>query len=255
LIDLRRTDWPAALYRGEISYLDMELGRLLDHPRVQNGLVAFTADHGEELNGSLSRFDHRSLTPSTLHVPLLLAGPQVPNNTRVEIPVDQLDIGRTMLDLSGLYAADFPGRNLLRHLDEDSNAERHLHFAMSAHGFSASVTSVGWHLILQLRAQRIPFKGQVPRWDVSLHDLSKDELCATNLRDQEPDQTKKLLGKLMQWLREKDHEPVVTTRNTSASEIAELSALGYSTGVESVESTQPWLPADLTALDILDQQK
>jgi arylsulfatase A-like enzyme len=254
LKDLRRTDWPAALYRGEVSYLDKELGRLLRHRRVQQGLVAFTADHGEELDGILSRFDHRSLTPSTLHVPLILAGNQVPEGVRVERSVDQLDIGRTLLDLSGLYGADYPGRNLLRHLEADEETPQEPLFALGAHGFNASMTVDNWHLLLQLRAQRQPLIGRVPLWHVSLHDLTQDPLCGTNLQEQEKARTKNMLEQLMAWLRQREHDPIVAMRNTSAAEIAELSALGYSTGVESPESEKPWLPVELTVEDIMERQ-
>lgn len=254
LKDLRHTEWPAALYRGEVSYLDKELGHLLREPRVQTGVVAFTADHGEELNGILSRFDHRTLTPSTLHVPLILAGDQVPPGARIAKRVNQLDLGRTMLDLSGLYGAAYPGTNLLRHLDADEDSSDEPIFAMSAHGFSASVTVGHWHLLMQLRNQRLPSLGRVAALHVSLHDLSKDLLCGTNLRDQEPARAEEMLELLVAWLHEKDHGPLVAMRNTSAAEIAELSALGYSTGVESVKSEKPWVPVHLTAKKILEQQ-
>ena len=116
---------------------------------------------------------------------------------------------------------------------------------MSAHGFSASVTVGHWHLLMQLRNQRLPSLGRVAALHVSLHDLSKDLLCGTNLRDQEPARAEEMLELLVAWLHEKDHGPLVAMRNTSAAEIAELSALGYSTGVESVKSEKPWVPVSL----------
>jgi hypothetical protein len=87
-----------------------------------------------------------------------------------------------------------------------------------------------------------------------LHDLTQDPLCGTNLQEQEKARTKSMLEQLMAWLRQREHDPIVAMRNTSAAEIAELSALGYSTGVESPESEKPWLPVELTVEDIMERQ-
>ena len=85
-----------SLYKGEITYLDNELGKLFDLPRVQNGIVAVTADHGEVLRyGPGEPFDHRGLSLSTLAVPLILKAPGIAPGTQRTEPVSHLNIGRT----------------------------------------------------------------------------------------------------------------------------------------------------------------
>ena len=78
LSSTRDPEYPLAQYRAEIAYLDEELGGLLALPRVNAGHVAFTSDHGEILNDMGIYFNHSLSVPSTLHVPLILAGPDVP---------------------------------------------------------------------------------------------------------------------------------------------------------------------------------
>ena len=69
-------------YRGEISYTDAWLARLLDRLEgaglAQDTVVAVTADHGENL-GEHHLLSHvMSMHETLLHVPLVLAGPGVP---------------------------------------------------------------------------------------------------------------------------------------------------------------------------------
>jgi arylsulfatase A-like enzyme len=68
-------------YRGEISYTDAWLGRLLqllqDTTLLDDTVVAVTADHGENL-GEHHRLSHvLSMHETLLHVPLAIAGPGV----------------------------------------------------------------------------------------------------------------------------------------------------------------------------------
>ncbi|WP_212750632.1 hypothetical protein, partial [Streptococcus pseudopneumoniae] len=66
--ELHFKDVERARYRGEVSYLDHELGRLLSLPRFERGVVAFTADHGESLGAHGIDFNHAELYPDTTAV-------------------------------------------------------------------------------------------------------------------------------------------------------------------------------------------
>ncbi len=72
---LRDPEWVRAQYRGEVSYLDGELGRLLESPRFAQGIIAVTGDHGESLGEHAIWWDHKGLYPNCLRVPLILAWP------------------------------------------------------------------------------------------------------------------------------------------------------------------------------------
>ncbi len=72
----------AALYGGEVSYVDAQIGRLLDSLRaagqLQNTLVIITADHGESLGEHDYWFEHgRYAYEATCRVPLMIRFPDV----------------------------------------------------------------------------------------------------------------------------------------------------------------------------------
>ena len=76
---VRDAEYIMALYKGEVTYLDGLLGELLEEePRLDQGLLAFTSDHGEALGEIGLYWNHKGLYPSTLRVPLLLVGPGGP---------------------------------------------------------------------------------------------------------------------------------------------------------------------------------
>jgi len=103
-------------YDGEIRRQDQLVGDLLDglaaRGQLDDTLVVFTSDHGEEFleHGELS---HRhKLFDVLVHVPLVIARPgEKQPGRRVTMPVGLLDLGRTVLDLAGLGDRTFPGHS------------------------------------------------------------------------------------------------------------------------------------------------
>ena len=106
-----------AAYDEEIAYTDQQLGvlrdGLADRGLLEDGLVIFTADHGEELfeHGG---FEHgHALWQELLHVPLILWGAGV-NPGRDATPVSLVDIAPTVLDWLDLVSpVPFDGLSLL----------------------------------------------------------------------------------------------------------------------------------------------
>jgi arylsulfatase A-like enzyme len=105
------------LYDEEISYFDSQFAGLLAALRreglLDDSLVVFAADHGEELleHGDVKHC--RNLFDTSVHVPLLLKVPGVAARTVAE-PVQNLDLVPTILDLLGIDARAyrFEGRSL-----------------------------------------------------------------------------------------------------------------------------------------------
>jgi arylsulfatase A-like enzyme len=95
-----------ALYDGEASYADSEIGRLLDEIR-RRGLenrtsILLTSDHGEAF-GEHGRFLHRSLHQEVLHVPFILWAPgRIPPGLRISEVVRGIDVAPTLADLGGI---------------------------------------------------------------------------------------------------------------------------------------------------------
>ena len=94
--------------------MDAELGRLVDaFERRAKGPTAIiiVGDHGEGL-GDHGESQHGNLLyQSTMHVPLVVAGPGVTAGT-VETPVSIRRVYHTVLDWAGLGSAGQPERRI-----------------------------------------------------------------------------------------------------------------------------------------------
>lgn len=95
------------LYKGEVQWIDENLGRLWEGlercNRLDDTVVIITADHGELFGeGDDVVLDHRnSLHPVLLDVPLLLYHPEL-SNGRDDRLASQIDIAPTILDAAGI---------------------------------------------------------------------------------------------------------------------------------------------------------
>lgn len=102
-------------YLGEVAAMDAELGRLVDafdrHAVSSHRAPAFivAADHGEGLGDHGEATHGNLLYQSTMHVPLVIAGPGIDPGI-VDTPVSTRRIFHTLLDLAGLNA-DFSLRS------------------------------------------------------------------------------------------------------------------------------------------------
>ena len=88
-------------YLGCVTFIDRELGRLLDALRAsgleENTVVAYTSDHGEML-GKFGMWWKCSLYEDSCRVPLIVAGPDFEPGTRTQTPVDLLDLQATLFE-------------------------------------------------------------------------------------------------------------------------------------------------------------
>ena len=187
---LRVLEFGRSQYAAQVSYLDHELGRLLDHPELRQGTVAVVGDHGEVLGAHDIWFDHAELYSDTLHVPLLLSWPDAPPGVRRTERVSHLDLGRTLLDLAGLGSREFPGRDLT------TISRPQPLFALSSHGTSASITSGSSHLILHLMGHNRRYAAH----QLELFDLADDPGCTDDLVDAHPERVGPLAEQLVSWL-------------------------------------------------------
>lgn len=219
-----------ALYRAEVSFVDRELGRLLRDARVARGILAFTADHGECLGQHGIYFAHEHLYPDTVHVPLLLHWPDAPGGRRVQAPVQNARIARTLLDLAGLRETPFPGRSLLEELG--SSPVREPSFAIAFGARSASITHERWHLVLHLSEHTLSGRRDGHVYElhsVELFDLEADPGCLRNLVEVEPERARMLRRLLVEWLASASPSGLARAAEVDAEVRARLGALGYAT--------------------------
>jgi arylsulfatase A-like enzyme len=116
--------WVLAQYAGEVSYADMQLGRLLgfldDHGLARSTVVLVAGDHGEDLGDHDTWFEHGDdLYDSSTHVPMAIRFPEtLTAGGRVQDPVELSDIAPTLLDLvHQAIPPSMEGRSLLSVID------------------------------------------------------------------------------------------------------------------------------------------
>ena len=221
------------LYAAEVSYVDSQLARLLEHPRVQAGIVAFTADHGESLGAHNIFFAHAELYPSTMHVPLLMRWPGSPQGLSVPGEVRQQDIGRTLLDLSGFGDKPFPGNSLLEYLHSHSDGEplpNRPTYALAAGSQSAAIRHQGWMLVLHLEAHRPAKNPKAEEYgyhQVTLFHLENDPQALEDLSKSKPERAHKLRAALITWLRKPRDTGISKGADLGESDLQALKQLGY----------------------------
>ena len=226
---LKDMDFPSAQYRGEITYLDDQLRRVIDNPRFAEGIIAFTADHGECIGHHGIFYDHASLYPSSIHVPLILSYPDCPEGLRIEEAVEQINVGRTLLELAGLETSQFPGQSLLDFADQASAGREAPRFAISAHGFSASLNHGKWHLILHLREHedRAGIGAPYQQGETELYNTDVDPACTMDVLEDNFELAKELRAQLIEWVLNADPRGLAGTETNDAQTIRQLAALGY----------------------------
>ena len=132
-----------ALYDGEISALDATIAPLLNILDADT-IVAVTSDHGESFEHGYY-FNHRAgLWDSIMHIPLLIKGPGIEANSKIEKQVGLIDLTPTLLSLAGLRSdARMQGVSIL------SEEQTSTHFAytdpwMPKPQFAARTLSWKW---------------------------------------------------------------------------------------------------------------
>ena len=109
-----RTEYSVKVNRQEyyaiITHMDAQIGRILDtleaSGQADNTYIFFTADHGlavgrHGLMGKQNMFDH------SVRVPLMVVGPDVPKNKKIDARVYLQDVMATSLELSGAQKPDY----------------------------------------------------------------------------------------------------------------------------------------------------
>ena len=109
-----------AAYFGMVSFVDHNVGRLMEALATTgleaNTRVIYTSDHGDNL-GTRGLWGKSNMYEESAAVPLIMAGPEVPQGVVCSEPVSLVDAFPTVTDCIGLPQnpadADLPGANLL----------------------------------------------------------------------------------------------------------------------------------------------
>lgn len=205
------------LYDCSIAYLDNQLQRILDtldeEGILDDTILILTADHGEGL-GNHGTWGHGLLYEDTIHIPLIMWGPDIlPQGRRIRGFAQHAHVAPTILDIMGVLPADRPvsshlGSSMLnpeRYSVEVDFAEESLlpRIYQETEHQKAIVTEVrrgpsdpgyrsfktdDWKLIEGLDGTQ------------QLYDLQQDPLEKINLAHQHPGRTETMSQQLHQWV-------------------------------------------------------
>ena len=158
-------------YAEEISYVDTELGRVLDAVREEwpgdDTLFVVTSDHGESLGQHGEPSHGMAIYDSTQRIPLILAGAGLPRGSVVSTQVRLVDVAPTVLALAGGGPlGEVDGRDLLPVLSGEEQRDRPAYLETLA-----TQLEYGWSPLLGLRSDRFKYV-RAPRPE--LYDLRKD---------------------------------------------------------------------------------
>jgi choline-sulfatase len=135
-----------AAYFALTTYMDTLVGEVLSTVEEEcfagDTSIVYTSDHGDN-NGRNGIFGKSTMYEDSVGVPLILAGPGLPEGNVVHTPVSLVDIYPTVLDLVGGGLAeeesDRPGRSLIRTIydpDPDRVVLAEYHATCSTAGIS-----------------------------------------------------------------------------------------------------------------------
>jgi arylsulfatase A-like enzyme len=179
LCDFSAQDWRRirAYYYGMITQIDANIGRLLDtlrgQGRLDNTLVVFTADHGENLG------DHRLLFKGTTYdcvtkVPFVVRTPGAAQSADRDLLCSTIDVLPTLLDLAGVAhpsPSPIQGKSLAPALDDAS------------HHLRDSVLIENGGIRRSIRTEKALLTWHGPQTRGELYDLNADPDCMVNLWD------------------------------------------------------------------------
>ncbi len=97
-------DWIVAQYDGEISYVDTQIARLVEHLKAKNlwdeTIFVLMSDHGEAFGEGGFHFDHHGLYDAVMRVVLTMRVPEVaPHSSKALVSTE--DIFPTLCELAG----------------------------------------------------------------------------------------------------------------------------------------------------------
>lgn len=197
-----------ALYASQVRATDARVGQVLDllGERLDDAIVVFAVDHGDELARRTGYFFHGCSpydgvidTTWSIRAPGRIAAGGV-----LAARISSADVAPTVLELAGLpREGPAEGRSILDSLDGCAELRRDAFFERGPE--TAGVVSDGWKLLLSPRGGYGECKfyspeNPYPNEPVELYDLENDPLELTNLAGAEPELASLLEGKVCDWV-------------------------------------------------------
>jgi len=237
LMGITDYDFVISQYMGEISYLDAQIGELIqrleDFDLKDNTLLVFTADHGESMGENDIFFAHRGLYSPVIHVPLILSGPGVKKSARISTQTESVDIFPTILDIIDLPALSFlRGKSLgkLVRKGRSRSSHREVSFSEHTHGYQVSARNKDFTYIETLASSELfnllRENAPITKGDIQLFQ-AHDQLERNNIAQEQPNVVRTFNRLLHDWLKEKKTRLEKNTKEIDPETLEMLKALGY----------------------------
>lgn len=121
-------------YDEYILYSDKQfelfMSRLAQTVDMSNTVIIFTSDHGESFSHGYQEHDGPYLYEQLVHVPLIIRTPGTKSGTRINVPVEQISIAPTILELAGISVPEWMEERPLTTLVEGESLWKHSVFSM-----------------------------------------------------------------------------------------------------------------------------
>jgi len=181
-------DYLEALYDAEIRWVDVAVGRLLDHLEerglADDTVVLLTADHGEEFMDHGTLKHGYQLYEESVHVPLIVRAPGVEPRRVDRMVAQHVDLAPTVLDLLGQpVPSAAQGRSLRPWLEGRETA-----------GPETALLGTSWREIDRFAVREGSWKlvRHADQGRTELYDLASDPTERKNVAGDHPDVVERL---------------------------------------------------------------
>jgi arylsulfatase A-like enzyme/Flp pilus assembly protein TadD len=220
-----KTAYAKDLYSGEIAYTDDQVGRLLDwvaaQPLASRTLIVVIGDHGESLGEHGEKTHGVFLYESTMHVPFIIAGPEVPAGKVINDQVRSIDIMPTVLDFLNLSpGSEAQGVSLWPLVQQGRKVRSNYAYLETLY----PRTYMNWS---ELRAMRTDAWKLIVAPRPELYNLERDPQESNNLIARYPADADQLQKKIWEVAGEQNRQEKVVANPVDPATRQELESLGY----------------------------
>jgi arylsulfatase A-like enzyme len=188
-------------YFSSITFMDNQVGKILQALEklglAENTIVVFTSDHGYHL-GEHGLWQKQSLFEESSRIPLIMAGPGIPQGQVNGAPVGLIDIYPTLVDMAEIKPPEgLQGQSLLPMIKDSAEEGRGFALSQVMRGQRNGTPIMGWSIRTR--------QWRYTEWDEGkqgkeLYDHETDPKEITNLAQDEAHA--KIVADLSQKLQE-----------------------------------------------------
>lgn len=202
--NLTDLDYVLAHYDAEIRYADDRFGQVLDVLDelgvLEETMIIFTSDHGEDFGEHAVFSDHMDAYEATAHTPLMVWWPERVQARRIDALVQHIDLAPTILEAFGApVPEDYEGQSLWPLLEGETDEQYEYVFTnQGLWSAQRAMRSRRWALVKTINWGMLQ-----PREPTELFDRERDPYEQHNVADEHPDVLDEMELKYWRWLEER----------------------------------------------------